>query len=441
MCLFPKNNTNYKSIAYKKGLKEFSCGHCPECLSRRANVWALRSIYQARESKNFCMITLTYDTFKRDSNGVILLDKNGIPLENLTLRSVDKRDCQLFIKRLREYFSRKKNVTNIKYLLTAEYGKTTGRPHYHALLFGVSFDDLIFHKKSKRGNSIYRSKTLEKLWKNGICTVDSVNISAGIVKYCTKYSLKDSGIDDTFSLFSHNIGINELLKEFNGRSYFIDGNEYPIPREVWQKYIENKYAFFNTPAKPLRRFTYRYINNEYKTLYCPKWSAFYNKYLPQQYFMPSLYIQIMEEKKQNNIARQRYRNIRDNDIVYKSYIEYWKSKAKQKEFLHGNQLERILALDNKKYWFYKVKCLEFLREFKLSGYRKRAPRCEIESVKPFINVYELWQRRHLPLPTRHIRANDRKKENFIIFDDEVVTTSLKNVPVMTKKYIQLNIFD
>lgn len=221
MCLFPQPNTNYRSIAYKKGLKEYECGKCPECLGKRSSAWALRAVMQARESKNCCMVTLTYDTFKRDEKGNII----G---ENLNLRSVDKKDCQLFIKRLRSYFDYHGQEEPIKYIISAEYGKTTGRPHYHALLFGVEFDDLVFHKKTKRGNKIYISKTLEKLWKHGICTVDACRVSASIAKYCTKYCMKDFGADDTFMLCSQNIGINELMKAFNGLSYWIDGQEYPL---------------------------------------------------------------------------------------------------------------------------------------------------------------------------------------------------------------------
>ena len=133
MCFFPLPNHNYQSIAYQKGLKEFECGKCPECLGKRSNIWALRAVMHAKQCKNCCMVTLTYDTFIRDEKGNII----G---ENLNLRDVDKRDCQLFIKRLREYFSRVKNQEEkISYILSAEYGKSTGRPHYHAILFNVKF--------------------------------------------------------------------------------------------------------------------------------------------------------------------------------------------------------------------------------------------------------------------------------------------------------------
>lgn len=268
MCFFPRPNNFFNSIAYQKGITEYDCGKCPECLSKRSNAWALRAVAHAKTVKKACMVTLTYDSFIYDEKGNII----G---ENLNLRKVDKRDCQLFIKRLREYFDRVKGVKDIKYILSAEYGKRTGRPHYHAILFNVDFGDLQYHKKSKRGNTIYRSPLLQKLWKHGICTVDSKRISPAVAKYCTKYCMKDFGADDTFMLVSNNLGIDQLLKEFNGRSYWIDGQEYPIPRAVWNKYIMEKYHFDRKKFSYVNRLTgeiiksnptYRYINKD-KSVY------------------------------------------------------------------------------------------------------------------------------------------------------------------------------
>ena len=72
MCLFPKPNYMFTTESYKKGLREFDCGKCPECLSKRSSTWALRAIMQAKESIKCCMITLTYDTFKYDEKGNII---------------------------------------------------------------------------------------------------------------------------------------------------------------------------------------------------------------------------------------------------------------------------------------------------------------------------------------------------------------------------------
>ena len=61
-------------------------------------------------------VTLTYD-------------ESHIP-EN---RQLDKRDAQLFLKRLRYHLGGRR----IRYYLCGEYGERFGRPHYHAILFNV----------------------------------------------------------------------------------------------------------------------------------------------------------------------------------------------------------------------------------------------------------------------------------------------------------------
>lgn len=490
MCLSPSRNTNYRSIAYKKGLTEFNCGHCPECLNARSNEWALRCVYQAKESKKAVMVTLTYDTFQRDKDGKIMTDKNGIPLENLTLRNVDKRDCQLFIKRLREYFDRKKNVQNIKYLLSAEYGKTTGRPHYHAILFGVEFDDLIFHKKSKRGNTIYRSNTLDKLWKNGICTVDSTLITPAVARYCTKYALKDLGFDDTFMLCSQGIGLNGMLKDFNGKSYWIEGREHPIPRIVWQHYIAKKYEKWYNPAKPLRTFTYKYVNMNGNSTYYPRcityrkdfiWKKYWiendryiKKYVPfwflslayktkpcgnssQNVLVPhkkaqrlfekcdfNLYKQAYKAYMDNRKARERFRNIRDNDKVYQSYLQYWKDKSKALENIRGKALNRVYLLDDKKYHNYKVKYLQWTLNNRLGGYIVSPPRKEktYKKVVPdLVMRYLLKVTCPTPLVLKgQVTGKKQKIGHYIVFSDEVYTDDFSKTPIITKKYEQLSIF-
>lgn len=171
------------------------------------------------------MITLTYDTYKYDSRGNIIGE--NIPDRDL---HVSKAHAQRFIKRLRWSFPDKK----LSYIATGEYGKKTHRAHYHFLIFGMCFDDLRYYKKSKRGNIIYKSPTLEKIWSGdkehngGICTVDCINPSVAVARYCTKYCAKDSGVDDTFMLFSHGIGETMLRKLFNGKNYILDGKEFPF---------------------------------------------------------------------------------------------------------------------------------------------------------------------------------------------------------------------
>ena len=360
MCLFPFSNNDVKSEAYKRGLTVFECGCCPECLAKRARQWSLRAAMQAKVSIS-CMVTLTYDQYVRD-------EKGNIVGEQLVLRHVAKRDVQLFVKRLRKHFKNNK----IKYLITAEYGKRTHRPHYHALLFGVDFSDKIFCKTSKRGNPIYRSNTLEKLWKHGICTVDAINVTAKVARYCTKYCAKDGRSDDTFMLFSRGIGESELLRLFNGRSYWLDGKEYPIPRQIWQKVISQKYAEF------AEDFTYKYLN---------------------RFSVP------FEEFERNRILRRNYREIRNNDIDYMNYIQYWTAKGECYDRARPTVMQRIMQLPDSKYHVYKIRALYCKIKRMKTDVPASIPRFKGRSERE----RWFWKNFHMnicPTVSRHERAND-----------------------------------
>lgn len=368
MCMFPILNPNLNSIAYKKGLHEFDCGACPECLAKRARSWSLRSFYESRNSPA-CMITLTYDSYLLDLNGRIVGEKDP----DSTL-AVNKRDCQLFIKRLRKHFS----DIRIKYLLTAEYGKKTHRAHYHALLFGVVWDDLVFYKKSKRGNVIYKSPTLTKLWGHGICTVDAINVTAQVARYCTKYCAKDSRCDDTFMLFSRGIGEKGLLEDFNGVSYFVDGREYPIPKQIWQKKISEWYNGF------LPEFTYKYKNRL--------------KVGDTEFY-------------RNARMRRNFCKVRDADPDYQYYLAYWQHKAEQYLAKQPVVEQRILQLPDAKYYSYKVSALKCLA-MRNNGILLTPPR---SNCKAEYFIYKYGNKFALPFPSCHERANDTTKKERIVF--------------------------
>lgn len=436
MCFFPIPNINYKSEAYKNGLTEYTCGKCPECLSKRASEWALRCTAQARESRSAVMVTLTYDTYKYDKQGNIIGEN-----EPDTSIRVCKRDCQLFMKRLREYFARTKDIKDIKYLITAEYGKRTGRAHYHALLFNVSFDDLIPYKKSKRGNQIYKSPTLTRLWKKGICTVDSINVSGAIARYCTKYCVKDYGIDDTFMLVSHNVGIDELLRTFNGLNYWLDGRELPIPRAVWQKYIANRYADSWSRMRFRATPTYKYVNKTVKyrplrtvkpvakilALKKPTFDIKLKKFNAtddyEELFTKAQYDAYLKNRK----ARAIFRYWRNRNRLYKDYRKYWERKIDKE--VEKDISTRVSLLDEKKYHNYKTAVLNWYYDYEVNGHSRcmlpKRPRFEKEYQRPRKDVVFMYKERHLPFPPRLVRANDRKNEKPFVLGSEIVLPGSK----------------
>ena len=93
------------------------CGKCVMCRIAKRREWTLRLIHESVYWEDSVFLTLTYsDDY---------LPKNG---------SLDKRQLQLFIKRLRKSL----NGRSIKYFACGEYGDNTERPHYHLIIFGIS---------------------------------------------------------------------------------------------------------------------------------------------------------------------------------------------------------------------------------------------------------------------------------------------------------------
>lgn len=329
MCLLPLPNSNFNSIQYKKGITQFDCGACPECLRKRSNIWALRAVYEAKEHIHNCMITLTYDNFEYDEYGRVV---GELPV-NRDLK-VNQRDIQLFIKRLRKWYSSFCDE-KIKYIACSEYGSRTHRAHYHVILFGVKFPDIHFYKKSKRGNVIYMSNILTRLWSHGICTVDSIRVHSAIARYCTKYCAK-SRSDNTFMLCSQKIGFNGLLRDFNGLNYMIDGREYTIPRFIWEHYIVSKYQTKYLYLKNVPVLSPKYVNRD-RSLSDFEFDYFYERSKKERAF---------------------YRNVRDRDPLYIRYLNYWQKKGQLFERNLLPARERILQLDDSKFHNYKVAALE-----------------------------------------------------------------------------------
>lgn len=369
MCFFPNPNLNITGSAYKKGVTSFPCGGCPECMSARANKIVLRDVYEAMDHEHNCMCTLTYDSYIRDSHGHIVGEK-------LNLRSVNVRDCQLFIKRLRIYVQRHYGVS-FKYRLSAEYGKKTHRPHYHVLFFGWTFPDVVRYKKSRRGNWIYTSALLTKIWGHGICTVDSVRVSPSIARYCSKYTSKDHGAEDTFSLCSHGIGIDSLCRHFNGLYYVVEGRRYSIPREVWQRYITELY-------EGRYHFTTKYVN------------------------LSSAPLSVV---RRNRRLRKAYRIIRDHDPLYVEYLSFWKRQSDNWKLLQPSVFDRIRSLPDSEYYFYKQRAFSVLLK-RLNGVPSVPPRSS--SFAPYFRYLESVgiPFPHLPDSSCLNRANDTFSRNF-----------------------------
>ena len=232
------------------------CRKCAGCRLDYSRDWANRMLLEYQTTKKAVFVTLTYN----DSN---------LPLSSFGCATLFKRDVQLWLKRLRKYFS----GTQIRYFLSGEYGPKTHRPHYHAILFGLSLDDLrpiSVCNVNEMGQAAYQCSVLDATWGNGFSSASSTSYETfGYVsRYCLKkLRLKDYVIDGEmvyepeFSLMSRKPG----LGGYNVTNDFLDGinctvsdgtdtKVFPLPSALLRKLHDvdpQKYAELKDSRKRL----------------------------------------------------------------------------------------------------------------------------------------------------------------------------------------------
>lgn len=156
----------------KQGLSEMDlpCGKCPECCKDYYTSWATRGSRELAQWESSLFVTLTYN-------------EEHLPSD----KSLNKKDVQDFIKRLKKKFkSTKENP--IRQVYCGEYGTKTSRPHYHIILFNCDFNDKRKHYFSPAGHQVYTSKTLSELWPFGNSEFGFAEASS--IAYLFKYILK-----------------------------------------------------------------------------------------------------------------------------------------------------------------------------------------------------------------------------------------------------------
>lgn len=194
------------------------CGKCVECMKSISQEWALRIMLEAKQYKENCCLTLTYDN-------------EHCPEDYQLVR----KDIQLFLKLLRKAIA----PVKIRVFYSGEYGERRGRPHFHCIIFNWKPDDLNY--KFSKSTPYYTSAMLSKLWKRGFVTVGEVTYDTAF--YCAKYLQKVVGQKKEVPPFvgmsnRPGIGFNaitpDLLKK---KCFYYDGKKYPLPR-YFQKVLE-----------------------------------------------------------------------------------------------------------------------------------------------------------------------------------------------------------
>lgn len=165
------NTTRYRVIPTP-------CGKCMPCKVNHMREWQLRMCheYDTVGVPNAVFITLTYNNDNLPADGNLHYD-----------------DFKLFLRRL-EYVLGK----SIRYYVAGEYGPKTGRPHWHAILYGVSLDDLgevelvktSWSKSARKSSNLYVKSVLSDCWDAGYHLVSLAE--PGTIQYVASYLIDKS---------------------------------------------------------------------------------------------------------------------------------------------------------------------------------------------------------------------------------------------------------
>lgn len=217
------------------------CGKCIACRIKKRQEWAMRMLHERESWQDSLFLTLTY------SDEFVPVGQHGL----LTLK---KEHLQLFFKRLRHHLRIQYSLYNtsgrrrplkryfhfpLKYFACGEYGEETERPHYHAIIFGLSqFKDHRF---------VIQKCWPYADWTNRFIAVNSFgNAEADSIQYVSKYLNKkysgdygmslyeDAGREPVFKLASNGIGrewcINHADQVEQNKFVSLNGVKLSLPR-------------------------------------------------------------------------------------------------------------------------------------------------------------------------------------------------------------------
>lgn len=215
---------------YNRTFIEIPCGKCIGCRLDHAKDWSNRCLMELQEHDSSYFITLTYNDINLPMTSYVKEDTGEI-FEVPTLKKTDFQD---FIKALRQALPEQK----LRYYMAGEYGTGSDlpRPHYHVIIFGLKLDDLIFYKSNERGDKMYNSPLIDKIWKKGFCVVG--NVTEESCNYTARYVMKKVNCN------------NEVYKIRNMQPEFTLMSTHPgIAKSYYEKHpgiMEYEHIFLST---------------------------------------------------------------------------------------------------------------------------------------------------------------------------------------------------
>lgn len=216
--LLPRQDAT-KPLFYQDGeLLALPCGSCLGCKMSRAREWSFRCQLEFNDHDETCWTTLTYD------------DAHLPP-------TLQKSHLSGFLKRLRSRL----DPLRVRFFASGEYGEKNGRPHYHAILYGMS-----------------DRPEIQESWPHG--HVKTFPLSAALIAYTAGYCVKKVGHSELreerldrstgelynyqppFVLMSRRPGIGGSARQYSAswrKTAIYSNAPMPVPRFLHQSWLEN----------------------------------------------------------------------------------------------------------------------------------------------------------------------------------------------------------
>lgn len=183
---------------------EIPCQVCILCREEHARQTAVRLTHEASLWPENGFLTLT-------------LDDKHLPEHN----SLDYEPLVRFWKRLRKKYGK------LRYYAVGEYGDDSGRPHYHAILFGKAFVEGRIILRTKP-TMLWTHPDLEKAWGMGNVSVGAVTFETA--RYTASYVLKKLRAKQQYVRVDEETG--ELIPLVQPRA-FMSRN---LAKEWWERW-------------------------------------------------------------------------------------------------------------------------------------------------------------------------------------------------------------
>lgn len=212
------------------------CGKCLACRISKAREWSMRLMHEFNYHKKAVFVTLTYNSEHLPKDNAISID-----------------ELQRFLKRLRKKLPPKA----IKYYACGEYGEQFGRPHYHAIIFGLGLDDKkIFEEAWTKGNIKLGTVTYQscRYVSDYVGKVDGEKAKELYGEKQLPFKLQSMGLGKQFAL--------DNQKQIKQNGYLtVDGIKMSIPRYYITKLnietvnpigLKTRIAFYQKTQKLLK---------------------------------------------------------------------------------------------------------------------------------------------------------------------------------------------